>query len=449
MRVARPLTAVGALALALAVPAAAGAADYPAPSNPGGGPKNPPKGGTLKVCKQGKKKNCFKTIQAAVDAAGKGTTIRVAAGTYKEGVKIQSPVKDGIKLIGDPKNPDKVVLEGKGAKSNQNGVQVNNADKVTIDGFYARDYKGNGFFVVNVDGYKMTHLKAGLVGTYGLYAFNSKGGEMSSSEAFYNNDSGFYVGQTPVQTKPKRTTLKNLVSWGNVLGYSGTNSRYVTITKSKFFNNGLGIVPNVLDSEKYPPFEDNVITDNDVFWNNYDYFQGAPFKLQQSAVAADNLLYPVGTGILLFGGRRNQVENNRVWGNYLLGFGEINQIVLEGSSDPVLADAAILRDNVVTANDFGLAGADLNGRDMFYGGDGSGNCFAGNTLRSPTVPADGSTFVACGQTNVQNDSARNEGIGWSGDSSHEANWVRNPHMAIEGITPLEHWTADYPNPVVK
>ena len=56
--------------------------------------------------------------------------------------------------------------------------------------------------------------------------------------------------------------------------------RYVTITKSKWFNNGLGIVPNALDSEKYAPPEDNVITDNDIFWNNFNYYAGAPFKLR-------------------------------------------------------------------------------------------------------------------------------------------------------------------------
>ena len=102
------LTATMAIT-ALAFPATALAADYPPASDPGKGPENPPKGGTLKVCKKGCK---YKKIQAAVDAAGKGTTIRVSKGTYKEGIRILSATKDRVKLIGDPKNPDKVVLEG-------------------------------------------------------------------------------------------------------------------------------------------------------------------------------------------------------------------------------------------------------------------------------------------------------------------------------------------------
>ena len=81
MRKLRLATAVAALALL--APAAALAADYPPPGNPGSGPKNPPgKGATLNVCKE---KGCkYRTISSAVRKASGGDTIRVAAGTYKE-----------------------------------------------------------------------------------------------------------------------------------------------------------------------------------------------------------------------------------------------------------------------------------------------------------------------------------------------------------------------------
>jgi hypothetical protein len=426
------------------------AADYPEPTNPGG-VKNPPKGGTLTVCKgkTKKPKGCFKTIQKAIDSAGKGTKILVPNGTYKEGLKIVSPVKAGIKLIGNAKDPSKVLLEGKGLKGapSQNGVQINNANGVTVQGFKAQNYKANGFFVVNADGYTFKNLVANQVGVYGLYAFNSTGGTMTDSEAYYNNDAGFYVGQTPKQTKPKRTILKNVVSWGNVLGYSGTNSRYVTITKSKFFNNGLGVAPNVLTSEKFPPAEENVVSDNDIFWNNFNYRAGAPFKVQGASTGGTP--YPIGAGLLLFGGQNTTVEGNRIWGHYLFGAGEINQIL----DSEKLGDAALIKNNVFRNNVFGkngLAsdGQDLNGRDMFYSGDGSGNCFEGNQTSSPNVPADNSTFVACGQTNTLNSGALSEGVKWSVDPA-ETHWVKNPHATIARITPLEHWTSAYPAPEVK
>ena len=68
----------------MAVPAAATAGGYPPASDPGKGPKNPPDGGTLKVCKKGCR---YKTIQKAIDAAGKGTTIRVGNGHLQGGAE--------------------------------------------------------------------------------------------------------------------------------------------------------------------------------------------------------------------------------------------------------------------------------------------------------------------------------------------------------------------------
>ena len=94
------------------------------------------------------------------------------------------------------------------AKGNmQNGIFVNDADEVTVDGFMARGYKANGFFFTNLNGYTMNHLIARQTGVYGLYAFNTIGGSMLNSEAYYVNDGAFYIGQTPPQAKPIRTIV--------------------------------------------------------------------------------------------------------------------------------------------------------------------------------------------------------------------------------------------------
>ena len=153
---------------------------------------------------------------------------------------------------------------------------VNDADEVTVDGFMARGYKSNGFFFTNLNGYTMNHLIASQTGVYGLYAFNTIGGSILNSEAYYVNDGAFYIGQTPPQAKPIRTIVRNVSGWGSPLGFSATNMRYVTITKSRFYNNAIGIAPNALDTEKYPPAEENVIIDNDIFWNNFNFHQGKP-----------------------------------------------------------------------------------------------------------------------------------------------------------------------------
>jgi hypothetical protein len=429
-------SAAVAAAAALALAPAAGAVDYPPPSKPSGGtgkPKGPFR--TLHVC-QGKK-SCFPRIQDAVNRAKPGDTIKVAHGTYREGVRISGAGKRYIKLIGDPKAPDKVVLEAKGMKKKAaNGVQINGADEVTVNGFTAKHYNANGFFVVNVKGYTFTNLRAYLVGVYGIYAFNSIGGSMSDSEAAWNSDSGFYIGQTPPQAKPVRTLVKNITSYGNVLGWSGTNMRYVTITKSKFYNNGTGVVPNALSSEKYAPAEFNVITDNDIFWNNYNYYAGAPFKVGKPA--PDSTAYPVGVGVLLFGGRHNQIDNNRIYGNWLAGAGMIQQFLLSK-----IPDAMDLVGNSITNNQFGLNGTDLNGRDITYDGNGTDNCVSGNVGVQVTVPADGSTMPACPFTgaNAFSGDVQKELIDWALDGTHEAFLLRHDHAPQPGLTPLEHYVA--------
>jgi hypothetical protein len=413
-------------AAALLAPATAGAQSYPPPQQPGkvqAKPKGPHK--TYTVCK--KKHRCdFRTIQKAVNKAKAGDTIRVRNGVYREAVKVDGSKKRYLKLVGNRAHPEKVLLKARG--NMQNGIFVNAANEVTVDGFMARGYKSNGFFFTNLNGYTMNHLIARQTGVYGLYAFNTIGGRMLNSEAYYVNDGAFYIGQTPPQAKPVRTIVRNVDGWGSPLGFSATNMRYVTITKSRFYNNGAGIVPNALDSEKYPPAEDNEIIDNDIFWNNFDFHQGKPpFHIRQDGTAA---LVPIGTGVLLLGGRGNRIENNRIHGNYLAGVAAIQGILLQKNPD-----AKDLQRNIVRGNAFGMGGADVNGVDLMFDGNGSDNCFSMDGVSS-TFPADGSTFAGCSGPNAFSQSVQEQMLGFTGAAARKA-WVKHDHPALTGFTPLE------------
>lgn len=443
--------AVAGLAIALTAPGLASAADYPGPADPGKVKPRPGGSKTFKVCttqqakavkrarRGAKTPSCSLTIQAAVDKTLPGDTVKVPAGTYKESVEIRGHAHDGIKLVGSPSNPRKTVIDLRSLSrlERQNGVIVNGADGVTIKGFYARNYLGNGFFALNVTGYTFTKLVAGWGGTYGIYAFHSKGGTMSDSEAFYNNDAGYYIGETPKQSKPIRSVVTNVKSWGNQLGFSGTNMRYTTITKSRWYNNGLGIVPNALDSEKYPPAEENVIVDNDIFWNNFNYFAGAPFEVRGGA---KGLAYPVGSGVLLYGSKNTTIENNRVWGHFLVGIGAVDAIELRDANQAAISGITV-RDNA-----FGRDGTDLNNYDLFYPGTIRGantdNCFSGNTGVQKTLPLDGATLKPCPFSGeIPNSSSAYLGaVGWLADKTHEAAWIQHDHPPFDGITPLVHYT---------
>jgi hypothetical protein len=377
------------------------------------------------VCK--KKRRCdFRTIQKAVDAAGPGDRVRVRPGDYREAVRIQGAGKRYLRLIGSPGKPGRVVLDGRGRK--QNAVAVNDADEVTVNGFKARRYRANGFFFTNLNGYTMTNLVAERTGVYGLYAFNTIGGRITRSEAYYVNDGAFYIGQTPPQDRPVQTIVRDVEGWGSPLGFSATNMRYVTITKSRFYNNAIGIAPNALDSERFPPNERNVIVDNDIFWNNFDFRKGdPPFKPRTEGTAA---LAPVGTGILLLGGRDHLIERNRIYGNYLTGIAAIDGILLAENPQAVSLDRNVIRDN-----EFGLGRRDLNGRDLAYDGSGSDNCFSLEGV-GVTMPADRSTFATCSGPNGLSADARAELLTWVGDGA-SAKWIKHPHAAKPGYRPLE------------
>jgi hypothetical protein len=300
---------------------------------------------------------------------------------------------------------------------------------VTVNGFKARRYRANGFFFTNLNGYTMTNLVAERTGVYGLYAFNTIGGRITDSEAYYVNDGAFYIGQTPPQDRPVQTMVRNVDGWGSPVGFSATNMRYVTITKSRFYNNALGIVPNALDGEKFPPPEDNVIVDNDIFWNNFNFHEGNPPFTRPNPQSTASIV-PVGTGILLLGGRDHLIERNRIYGNYLTGIAALDGILLQKNPLAVSLDR-----NVVRNNEFGLGGRDLNGRDLAYDGSGSGNCFSLDGV-GPTFPENRSTFATCTGANGLDGGARTTMLSWVGEGALTA-WIKHPHAPKPGLRPLE------------
>jgi plastocyanin len=132
------------------------------------------------------------------------------------------------------------------------------------------------------------------------------------------------------------------------------------------------------------------------------------------------------------------VQNNRVYGNYLVGIGAIEQFLLQQK------DAAGLESNQIIGNQMGLGGTDKNGRDLFYDGSGNGNCFQDNATTTGNEPQDNSVFKPCpGPTpNGFRQDMRDLTVKWATDPP-EQNWIRNPHAAKPGYNPLEHWAEGF------
>lgn len=419
---------------------------------------------TFVVCKHGCK---YKTIQKAVNKVKKkNSTIKVKPGTYREGVVFSGHKYDGLTIKGTKKNASKVVLQGKNAKSPdggvaQNGIEGIDVKRVTLANMTAKNYQTNGFFLhdsapapdtkIDCADYLMKNLVAEYNRSYGLYAFGCAGGKITKSAGTGHGDSAFYIGGTPIQNNPKRTILTKLEAYENVLGYSGTNSRYVTIKNSNWFNNGIGLVPNTLDSEPFEPSSDGLIENNAIFWNNYNYYlPNSKFTTVSNGlgtVGDTTLNYPTGIGVALFGATGWTVRNNDIFGNFKWGSAVF--------SDPFNEDDdAISTDNRFIDNRNGRNGTDTNGLDFWNDGSGKGTCFSGNTTSTnsgatnggvapghteeflyPTCPAPGSAGTG---SSAGDPFQVGELIGYVGANPPEnmqCSWSEHGHPAYKGYKP--------------
>jgi nitrous oxidase accessory protein NosD len=131
------------------------------------------------------------TIQAAVDAAHPGGTVRVPAGIYHENILVN---KNGITiegLIG-------AILDGKGS-SGDTGITVAPAgSSAVINGFWLhgmqiRNYSQNGVLLEHVQGFQLSGGVYTNNNQYGLFPVLSSQGTVELNRVSGSNDTGIYV----------------------------------------------------------------------------------------------------------------------------------------------------------------------------------------------------------------------------------------------------------------
>jgi hypothetical protein len=418
------------------------------------------KGETVEVCKHG----CdYKTIQKAVDKTGKKAVINVHPGTYREGVVFSGHKHDGVTIRGTKKNAKKVVLQGKRAKDPEgqpanNGIESIGTDGVKVKNLTVTNYLANGIHFVDCNGYLAKNVRASFNRAYGIFAFNCVGGRMTKSVGWGQGDSAFYVGATPFQDKPKWTRLDHLEAYENVLGYSGTNSKYVKISKSDYYNNGVGIVPNTLDSEPYEPSANGIIRNNNIFWNNFNYFlPNSRVKTVSNGLGEvegiGTIQFPTGVGIVLLGSDGWVIENNQIFGNFKWGAAAVSDpFNCEGpATDGCPAgDDAVSRNNQFLNNSMGRNGTDTNAIDFFVDGSGSGTCFTGNvssTFDTSNTAPTSQLYPSCPAPPGTGGSGTSAGdpdnfgklavyVTTNPPENQQCSWVEHPHPAFEDFKPL-------------
>ncbi|WP_222914398.1 right-handed parallel beta-helix repeat-containing protein [Natrinema sp. SYSU A 869] len=236
------------------------------------------------------------TIQDAVDVAEQGNLVLLEEDTYEEAIEIRTP---RITLRGHNRNT--VILDG--GFEQEDGILVE-ADGVAVENLTVRHFRNNAVYWNDVDGFRGSFLTAYNNGYYGIYAYRSRDGRFEYSYASGHPDAGFYLGRN----QPFEAVISDVVAEYNGLGYSGTSTgEDLTIKDSIWRHNMAGIVPNTLDTIDPPQHSSHIV--NNVVHDNGN--QNAP---------TEQYTYPMfGTGILLWGGNDNLVEDNIVDGHPNLG----------------------------------------------------------------------------------------------------------------------------------
>jgi plastocyanin len=253
----------------------------------GPGRETPPSGfaPTIRVPQQAP------TIQAGVDRAKPGGMVLVSPGVYRESVTVTTPY---VTIRGTDRNG--VILDG--GFHDANGIDVVEADGVTVQNMTARHYLLNGFFWSGVHGFWGSYLTAYDNGDYGIYAYGSDWGQFDHVYASGSPDSGIYIGQC----QPCHAVVTDALAEHNAMGYSGTNAGgSLALVNSEWRDNMAGIVPNTLDSEELAPQRDVLIAGNYVHDNN------------STTADTKDLEYPTfGNGVIVAGGRDDHVTGNLV-----------------------------------------------------------------------------------------------------------------------------------------
>jgi hypothetical protein len=326
----------------------------------------------------------YTSIQSAVDAASPGDWVLIGPGDYHEtgnrippgalgddraggavlvatpGIHIRGMDRNAVILDGTKPGAPKCSaagadqsfgpLDSAGVPSGRNGLIVFKANGVSVENlttcnFLTGDLGGGNLLwfdgggssgtqqLGNWRGAYLTSTSTYFAGgngpfaSYGIYVSNTYGPGLYT-QVYANNqaDAAFYIGACP----DCNTTLDHAHAENSDLGYSGTNSGgHLIIQNSEFDNNQSGFVTNSQNNDDAPSPQTGLCPGGGigptgthscwVFEHNYVHDNNNPNVPTTGAAAAG----PVGSGVVIAGGRfdtvtSNTITNNGAWGVLLV-----------------------------------------------------------------------------------------------------------------------------------
>jgi hypothetical protein len=407
----------------------------------------------------------FRDIQAAVDAAASNTRIRILPGVYREqpsrAVTFNDPkcphadpkyweeTSDGhgedgkvptyqfhwdcknsrnlIQVLGDsPDDEDRacdqrcnLTIEGLGRRAREvlivgdrlkrDVIRADRADGIVIRNLATEQASFNGIDVVETNGFLLRKLVSRYNQNYGILTFASDNGLYDNIEAYGNGDSGVYPGSGPEgHCERYGIEIRNVRSYGNILGLSGTAGNGTWTHDSHFYGNATGLVnDSFVTGHPGMPQDCSKWTNNEFNSNNVNFFEPerqefcarTEFKDRPRTRVCPQFQVPVGTGIGGYGINRNIVENNRIYDNWRSGIRLFwVPAAVRGVNDPA-QQSDTSNGNRFVNNSFGTTPGGRkrpNGVDVFWDEQGVGNCWQDNTgAGGGLITSDPATLPNC------------------------------------------------------
>ncbi|MEU9775014.1 right-handed parallel beta-helix repeat-containing protein [Streptomyces sp. NPDC047968] len=305
------------------------------------------------------------SIQDAVDAARPGDTVQLAAGTYRQSVRITTP---GLTLRGS--GADTVLRPAPGTAAagscaaDGNGVCVEGTREAPVAGVSIRSlaldgYPRNGLWAAWTDRLTVSGVASRSNGTWGIAQERSTRLLLTGNSVRDNGDAGLFVANTVTEEAGATDTLGTRIEGnemsGNRIGATVRRVRNLVVEANAITGNCAGIF--LVGDESTPRAGALTVRRNVVSANN------------RSCPATARLPRIQGAGVVLTGTEDTLVESNTIRGN--VGATPFSGgVVLFKSVVGVPGTGNVIRGNLVLGN----SSADLANRDTA----GTGNRFDAN-----------------------------------------------------------------------
>ncbi|HXQ39385.1 MAG TPA: parallel beta-helix domain-containing protein [Anaerolineales bacterium] len=311
------------------------------------------------------------TIQAAVDAANSGDTVRVPPGMYYENVFV---TKDNITIEGSIG----AIMDGTGL-SGTSGITVRSLTPLAringfrLTGLQVQNYSRNGVILVRVDNYQIDHGVYVDNDAYGIFPIRSSHGVIEFNHVSGSDDTGIYIGQSS-----DAVIRKNQVTDCTV-GINVEVSSNITVQDNKVMDNTIGTAALVLPGLSVTETTNIQINGNLFMRNN------RPNPMTDPTDILSQL--PSGIGLLVFGADHVTVMDNKISDNNSAGIAVIQVPPALAALDPrinPLPDHNEISKNVVLSNGSNPDPkiAPFPPSDLIWDVSGTNNCWSDNVSKT-------------------------------------------------------------------